>query len=278
MSVLNKTLFVRILSAAIAVSILLLSYYFFSANGLLAAVYFAVGYGAREFLRMFFRNSPKGIQFILWLQWILIFSIGASGTIEERSVLFTQIFALAIIFQATLFLIIHKTIQDIQLVFKNITLSVLGLVYLVLFPVCVAWILKSYNGIQWFMALLAIVFSCDIGAYFGGVTFGKNKLAPLLSPKKTREGAIGGLLLSTAVAMSFHFVLPNVSIFSFLFIGVVATTLAIAGDFFESLMKRVSDVKDTGGFMPGHGGILDRIDAVLFASPFFLVISQLFTF
>lgn len=278
MSLIQNTLFLRIVSAAIGILIFYFSYYFFQTDGLLTLIYFTVGYGSHEFLRMFFRQSSKGIRILLWIEWMLLFSIGASGVIEERSSLFFQVFTFAIIFQITVFLIIHKTINDIQLVFRNITLSLLGLIYLVLFPVCVAWVLSSYNGITWFLALLLIVFSCDIGAYFAGVSFGKHHLAPLLSPKKTKEGAVGGLLLSTLVAISFSYALPNISIFSLIFIGFLSTVLAIAGDFFESLMKRVSDVKDTGGFMPGHGGVLDRIDSILFAAPFYLVLSQLFTF
>lgn len=275
MSVSLNPLLVRILSALVAIGLLALAYYLFHTNGLLALVYFVVAYGSREYLRMFFSNATKGIQLLLWLEWLILFTIGSSGSLEERSVIFLQIFAFAILFQITTFLIVHKKLNDIQTLFKHILHSLLGLIYLVFFPVCVAWILKSSNGSAWFFIMLLIVFSCDIGAFFAGKYMGKRKLAPLLSPKKTVEGAIGGFILSNVVALSCQVFLPHVSWPTLLLIGCTSTVLAIAGDFFESLMKRISDVKDTGGFMPGHGGVLDRIDSVLFAAPFYFVMTQI---
>lgn len=275
MSVDLNPLLVRILSALVAVGLLALAYYFFHTHGLLALVYFVVGYGSREYLRMFFSNAPQGLQLLLWFEWLILFAIGSSGSLEERSVIFLQIFAFAILFQITMFLIVHKALNDIHILFKHILHSLLGLIYLVFFPVCVAWILKSSNGSAWFFAMLLIVFSCDIGAFFTGKYLGRRKLAPLLSPKKTVEGAIGGFVLSTAVALACQLFLPHISWPTLLLIGCTSTVLAIAGDFFESLMKRISDVKDTGGFMPGHGGVLDRIDSILFAAPFYFVMTQI---
>jgi phosphatidate cytidylyltransferase len=110
----------------------------------------------------------------------------------------------------------------------------------------------------------------DIFAYFSGISMGRHKLFPALSPKKTVEGAIGGLIGSMAggLAMWFGF-FQDIPVALFIFLSIVTGIFAQTGDLFESLLKRVAQVKDSGRIMPGHGGLLDRLDGVLFALPFF---------
>ena len=120
--------------------------------------------------------------------------------------------------------------------------------------------------------LLSLVWIADIGAYFSGRRFGKHKLAPAISPGKTWEGVAGGLLanlvwivaiyqLSSGWGMSFH---------HFLVIGIATTLISVVGDLFESILKREAGVKDSGKLLPGHGGILDRIDSIIAAAPVFV--------
>ena len=97
----------------------------------------------------------------------------------------------------------------------------------------------------------------------------KNTVAPALSPKKTIQGAAGGLLFSLVMALAFKYYLPATPFYVLAVCGLLGGTLAQIGDFFESLIKRVSGVKDSGSIMPGHGGVLDRLDGVLFAAPLF---------
>jgi phosphatidate cytidylyltransferase len=125
--------------------------------------------------------------------------------------------------------------------------------------------------------LLAVVFAGDIGAYIFGSIFGKTKIAPLLSPKKSLQGGIGGLLFSAMAAVGFSYFLPNTPVFVLFFCGLLGGLLGQVGDFFESLVKRVAGVKDSGSIMPGHGGVLDRLDGVLLAAPLFYVISQYYS-
>jgi len=151
-----------------------------------------------------------------------------------------------------------------QLVSKQ----VLGVVYV---PFCLSFLVlirESEAGIAWIVFLLVVVFAGDIAAFYMGSYLGRHKLAPAVSPGKTIEGALGGLagnLLAGAVFKHFYFHgmswLPAVCFF--LSVGVVGQV----GDLFESMLKRSAAVKDSGTILPGHGGLLDRIDALLFAAP-----------
>jgi phosphatidate cytidylyltransferase len=119
------------------------------------------------------------------------------------------------------------------------------------------------------LLLFLLVWGCDSAAYYGGKRFGKHKLAPVVSPNKTVEGAVFGLLggaLVGAVAGTW-LVLPELGTVKGLLAGALATTAGQAGDLVESLWKRGAGAKDSGVFLPGHGGFYDRIDSLLFAGP-----------
>lgn len=132
------------------------------------------------------------------------------------------------------------------------------------------------NGNRWLLLSLFLVWSADTGAYFagrkfGGKLFGGRKLAPRISPNKTIEGFLGGLLLALVVAMlgaplagATVAQLPAVAL-----VALVSVCFSVVGDLFESLLKRHVDVKDSGAVIPGHGGVLDRVDSVLAALPVF---------
>ena len=123
-------------------------------------------------------------------------------------------------------------------------------------------------GIPWIFLLLGVVFAGDVAAYYVGTYLGRHKLCPAISPGKTFEGAIGGLAGNLLIGSLFKFyLLPQLpwllSLLCFACLGLMAQ----AGDLFESELKRAGKVKDSGAILPGHGGILDRIDALLFAAP-----------
>ena len=117
---------------------------------------------------------------------------------------------------------------------------------------------------------LAVVFACDTGAYAVGSLFGRHRLWPAVSPKKTWEGLAGGLMASvmTAGLLAGPFV-PGLGFLRGALLGLVAGVAAQLGDLVESRLKREADVKDAGGIIPGHGGILDRLDSLIFAAPIF---------
>ena len=132
-------------------------------------------------------------------------------------------------------------------------------------------------GHLWLLSALATVWAADTGAYFTGRTFGRHKLSPRISPNKTIEGLAGGLLLGMLAGMAFASLtgidwraLPAVAL------TCLATVLAsVVGDLYESLLKRHAGMKDSGDLIPGHGGILDRVDSVLAALPVFALMKQL---
>jgi len=124
------------------------------------------------------------------------------------------------------------------------------------------------DGLAWVFAVLVISWCGDTGGYFAGKYFGRTKLYPLVSPKKTWEGVLGGVLLATAGLFVVRAVaLPVLTVVDVMVLGPVLCLSGVVGDLSESLLKRAFGVKDSGSIMPGHGGLLDRIDSVLFVAP-----------
>jgi phosphatidate cytidylyltransferase len=150
----------------------------------------------------------------------------------------------------------------------DLTVVLFGIGYVCLFLACLVFLRDQAGGVKWIFFILFVLWLGDSGAYCVGKAIGRRKLLPAISPNKTVEGAVGGLLASllTGFACKTIFLseLPGVHCF--------LLTLAIAlagqvGDLCESTFKRERGVKDSGNLLPGHGGILDRIDSLLFAAP-----------
>ena len=127
---------------------------------------------------------------------------------------------------------------------------------------------QGIGGARATLLLLGTIVVSDSGQYYTGRAFGRRPLAPAISPKKTVEGAVGGLLLAMLfLAVAGTAVLPDAGALSLALLGATIVGLGICGDLFESRLKRTAGVKDSSSLIPGHGGILDRIDALLFAVP-----------
>lgn len=129
----------------------------------------------------------------------------------------------------------------------------------------------SYYGAELLMFVFALVWAADTGAYFCGKNFGKHKLAANVSPGKTIEGFVGGVISAMLVAFiaSLFFAIPAEKIFYFYIASFVTTLSSALGDLNESIFKREAGLKDSGNLLPGHGGILDRIDSLTAAVPVF---------
>lgn len=116
--------------------------------------------------------------------------------------------------------------------------------------------------------LLIVVWIGDAGAYYTGKAFGRHKLSPRISPKKTIEGLVGGIATSTVAAVVIHFTFfPEFPLLHAIIAGVILSACGVVGDLAESLWKRSADVKDSGTLIPGHGGFLDRFDSIFFTAP-----------
>ena len=144
----------------------------------------------------------------------------------------------------------------------------IGIVYL---PGMLSYLILIRNGadgISWLFFLFLVVFIGDSAAFYGGTLFGKHKLIPSVSPGKTIEGSVAGLIAGVGAGLcgKYFFNLPilwGACVLLSLLVEVAAQT----GDLFESQLERAAKIKDSGGILPGHGGVLDRIDATLFAVP-----------
>jgi phosphatidate cytidylyltransferase len=133
--------------------------------------------------------------------------------------------------------------------------------------------LHGLAGRESVLLLLLVIVVSDSAQYFTGRWLGRHKLSPVISPKKTVEGAIGGFIVApVALAVAARWWLPGRSPGWLLMVGLAIVGLGIAGDLFESLLKRSAGIKDSSALIPGHGGVLDRIDAMLFAGPVFYVL------
>ena len=149
------------------------------------------------------------------------------------------------------------------------------LIGLVIIPVGASFVIELkllLHGPLWVICYLVAVFAADIGAFFVGRKFGKTKLAPNISPGKSVEGLLGGIafVLVLSVPVLYHY-FPAPEATGILLTMVVTALISVGGDLFESKMKRHVGLKDSSAILPGHGGILDRIDSLLPAAPFFML-------
>jgi phosphatidate cytidylyltransferase len=146
---------------------------------------------------------------------------------------------------------------------------------MVLLPAWIAlyWLLGRVHGVRWLALVAAVVASADIGAFFGGRAFGRHKLAPAVSPGKTWEGVLCGLLLALLVgAVSAPWLgIADRDWLYWLALILVTSFAGVLGDLGESMIKRARGVKDSGSVLPGHGGVLDRVDSLSAALPVFVL-------
>ena len=164
--------------------------------------------------------------------------------------------------------------------FENIASGILGLTYLAL-PISMTSLLvftptHGYDP-SLLLALFALIWTYDSGAYLFGMSLGKHRLFERISPKKSWEGAIGGGF--SALGMSWviaHYFLPDMGLFHWMAIAIITVVSATFGDLTESLFKRQFKLKDSSQILPGHGGLLDRFDSLLFAVPTVVLYLKLF--
>ncbi|MBF0209345.1 MAG: phosphatidate cytidylyltransferase [Desulfamplus sp.] len=149
-----------------------------------------------------------------------------------------------------------------------ISCEIQGVIYIPLFLSFLVLIRNSPNGAHFVVWLWIIVGLSDTGAYFVGSKFGKRPLAKHVSPKKTIEGSLGGLCAAGLVGLIYALIfIDGVSFFMAIIFSVVTAAFSQLGDLFESALKRSTGIKDSGSILPGHGGVLDRIDGIIFAAP-----------
>lgn len=164
--------------------------------------------------------------------------------------------------------------------FTNIAHGFLGIIYVAVPITLLINIIHPNDEIGYhplfFVGWLMLILASDSGAYLAGTAFGKHKLFERISPKKSWEGAAGGLLMSMAFAVGFSYILDFLTVWEWIGLSIVSAVAGIYGDLVESLLKRNVGVKDSGTLLPGHGGVLDRLDSIGLATPFAFVYLKLF--
>jgi phosphatidate cytidylyltransferase len=249
----------RLLTAAVLVPPLAAAILYGKGWPFLILVGFATLLCAREYARMFFTAA--------WDKWsIVILSclIYVFGALVPLSLVFPAVLC-GLMITASRFFAFRGTPAERG---RATALAAVGVVYIGGFFSAYPRVMAIPGGEHWVLMGLLAVAAGDTGAYVVGRTFGRSRLAPSISPNKTLEGAFGGLAASVAVATAYGAVfLPSVPVWYAAASAAVVGAAGQGGDLFESMLKRAAGVKDSGRLLPGHGGLLDRADGVLWAGP-----------
>ena len=258
----NKNLLWRIVSALVLAPPLVLAVIWKDPTAVAIIVHVAAFIALLEFYWIVLRDDP------IWIR-ITGGCVGVTVSVmmywlPKRPDALMALLIFATLVSAILFLI---RLSDVRSAATSMALMVFGVIYVPVLLTCLALIKRMPDGGFWVLMILTITFGSDTGAYAAGRAFGKRKLYPSVSPGKTVEGAIGGLLTAFGCAVLAKFwYLPRLSWADVVFISIPGGALGQIGDLVESMIKRAYGVKDSGRIIPGHGGLLDRIDALLFVS------------
>jgi phosphatidate cytidylyltransferase len=151
---------------------------------------------------------------------------------------------------------------------RSLAVDALGLLYVPLLLGHLVWLRTLPQGEWWIAWLLAVVFAADTGAFYTGLSLGRRKLYPEVSPGKTWEGTLGGWTAALLAGIAFgRWLLPGQSLIILGGLALILGVIGLLGDLFESMLKRQAQIKDSSQLLPGHGGMLDRLDSLLFAIP-----------
>ena len=258
----------RLLTAAVLIPILVVSMFVEpTAWSILGCSVLAVFFAADEYLRMGLGDRGSSDR-ALGLR--AVYGLAGAGVMIGNFVLGTQAAMAPTMFMAAMLVATAVLVRKQHLADagRHFAYALAGLVYVPMLA-CVWPLLKKELGPEWLFLALALAFSSDTHAYFGGRAFGKHKLYEAVSPKKTVEGSIGGLVggVAAMVGMGHFWLAPEIPIAHCVALGLVGSALGQIGDLVESMIKRTFGIKDSGHILPGHGGMLDRVDGLLFVAP-----------
>lgn len=253
----------RILSALVAAFIVLGSGWWGGHLGVFYLSGLMMFLGLKEYASIAYSRSERGFYYSFFILGGLYLS-----TLVYRPFFIEDSFAIVLIAFVCSVLLIGRNRVDNATLVRELWTGLLGFSYTLYLPGFVLAICLLDQGLFWFYHLLVMVFFGDIFAYFGGKNFGKTPLMPKVSPKKTLEGSAFGLLGSTLTGAGLlYFKFDHLSLIFSLGYPLLTGFVAQNGDLLASLIKRVANVKDSGNLMPGHGGVLDRLDGVYLSAP-----------
>jgi phosphatidate cytidylyltransferase len=256
----QKNLLVRIASALVALPVVGVIVFWHEPLGMTALCLVVAVLALREYTSVTMAGRPKAER-----ASVVLIGMGLYLALSFRPELSAMWFLAATI--AVAILILARAV-DLPAAGARLYAAEFGVFYigglLAALP-----LLHASPGPAWVALAIAVTFGNDTGAYFVGRAFGRHKLAPTLSPGKTVEGALGGLAAGLTVTFVAGWVfMPALTVYDRVVIGLVSGVVGPAGDLVESLIKRAAGVKDSGRCIPGHGGVLDRIDALLFVGAY----------
>ena len=224
----------------------------------------------------------SGVTYAVMYELTKVFGLKEKKAITAVNFIFATIFMVAgyiislkyIPFFAVLYIIILMGVAVIcneKVSFRDVTMSLFMTAYSVALLMHITFIRNCPNGIALLFLALLGTYITDTGAYFAGSFLGKHKLIEKVSPNKTIEGAVGGVLASVVSFLIYGVVMNgagyDVNLLNLLILSVLCAVVAQFGDLSASLMKRSFEVKDFGKLIPGHGGVLDRVDSLMFVAP-----------
>lgn len=227
-----------------------------------------------EFYKMFTHKKIASPLFFLGISIGLLFYLGVFVSLIQPFDIKLFLLYIPLLFLVLIPLLIRKNGDPIV----DVALTFLGLLYVVVPFSIFLFIYKLPNsGAEWLIitGMFLIIWSNDSFAYLSGRFFGKHRLFERISPKKTWEGSIGGFIFAILAGVLFAYFTDQR--YLLWIVGAIIISIGgVVGDLIESKFKRIAEVKDSGNIMPGHGGILDRFDAIMFAAPFFYIWCLLF--
>ena len=260
----------RILTALVLLPLVLLAIFALPAYTFTGIVAFILLGGSWEYARLADMKSRLAIQSMVYLQAAL-FAVLFYMREQWNSV---ALVALSLFSAAWLLMFLRLTFYRAGAIADTryrILSYATAIVSITTGWMAIGWIVMQPKGSWLILLLLLIVWAADTGAYFTGKRFGKTKLAPLISPGKTREGLLGGLLTAAVVTIIAAELMPirDIDVLWLIPLCMVTALASAGGDLLISMHKRISGHKDSGKLLPGHGGILDRLDSLIAAAPFF---------
>ncbi len=229
-----------------------------------------------EFAQMVYSLPDKTEKryMILLLSWLVL----VLGFLLTRAGFELLMMSFIILFIYFLFTASRYDEEELTTHFKELMFSTFGLIYLTFIPLYFLRIREAAYGVKWVVLFFLIIWCVDTGAYFAGKKYGHRKLYPKISPKKTVEGAMGGVLSAGILTLLFKLLFFK----ELHWLGVFFTPLAVGvvaeiGDLCESFLKRAFHQKDSSTLIPGHGGLLDRFDGVVFSLPVMYLCVRMFS-
>ncbi|MGL1861941.1 MAG: phosphatidate cytidylyltransferase [Pseudodesulfovibrio sp.] len=221
-----------------------------------------------EFYDLF--RTAKGMKTVKTLGTAFTFLILGSYTTDDLrypAIIFISAF------WAGAFVFLCRYSQDITASFQQTMIFIAGLIYI---PLNFHFLL-DFSRFECILVIGAAALS-DIAAFYAGTMWGKKKIWPKISPKKSWIGSFAGMTACTAGTMAYGLTLGTAAIWQWLLLGIILNIAAQMGDFFESALKRSMDIKDSGSILPGHGGLLDRVDSLLLVVPVYGLLRMLHPF